>query len=177
MARKKMLLEFMKEMLQEFVKVLRSVLISPKTNTVPQDGTRHVLATEEMEYKECSNFLPLLDGDVVYCPSCYDGDTARVCFVDRVGNSVRILVRIAGINTPEVRTSSQKEKALALTAKNRLEDAVAGKFVTIRNPKTEKYGRCLSDLEVGDIKSVTDYMLADPEICVPYNGGKKVSWE
>lgn len=146
-------------------------------NTVPEDGTRNVLATEKMEYNECLNFLPLLDGDVVYCPSCYDGDTARVCFVDRAGNSVRILVRIAGINTPEVRSSSEKEKALAVRAKKRLEDAVAGKFVTIRNPKTEKYGRSLSDVDVGEIKSVSEYMLADPEICVPYEGGKKVSWD
>lgn len=141
------------------------------------DGTRNVLATEKMEYNECSNFLPLSHGDIVYCPSCYDGDTARVCFVDRIGNSVRILVRIAGIDTPEVRTSSEKEKALAVRAKKRLEDAVAGRFITIRNPKTDKYGRCLSDVDVGEIKSVTDYMLADPEICVPYTGGKKVSWD
>lgn len=146
-------------------------------SAVPDDGKQNILATEEMEYNECSTFLPLLDGDVVYCPSCYDGDTARVCFVDRAGNNVRILVRISGINTPEMRTSSEKEKTLALRAKKRLEDAVAGKFVTIRNPKTGKYARCLSDLELDGIKSVTDYMLADPEICVAYQGGKKASWE
>lgn len=137
---------------------------------------RNVLATQEMEYKECSKFLPLLDGDVVYCPSCCDGDTARVCFVDRCGNNVRILVRISGIDTPETRASSEKEKTLALKAKKRLEDAVAGRFVTIRNPKTEKYGRSLSDLEVDDIKSITEYMLEDSSVCRPYNGGKKHSW-
>jgi micrococcal nuclease len=146
-------------------------------STIPRDGTRNILATEEMSYEECENFMPLLDGDVVFCPSVYDGDTARVCFVDRVGNRVRILVRIPGIDTPEVRSSSEKEKSLALRAKKRLEEAVAGKFVTIRNPGVEKYSRSLSDLQTDTIESVTDYMLEDPEICRPYDGGKKVSWD
>lgn len=146
-------------------------------STTPSDGTRNILATEEMQYEECDNFMPLLDGDVVFCPSVYDGDTARVCFVDRVGNRVRILVRISGIDTPEVRASSEKEKALALRAKRRLEEAVAGKFITIRNPGVEKYARSLSDIETSLISSVREYMLADPEICRPYEGGKKVSWQ
>lgn len=132
---------------------------------------------EEMTYEECEPFLPLRDGDVVFCPSCYDGDSFRICFRDRHGNKVRLMGRLSGIDTPEIRGSSQKEKDLAQLAKKRLEDLISGKFVTIRNPEREKYGRSMSDLKIGDIQSVSDYMLADPEICRPYEGGSKTSWD
>lgn len=139
--------------------------------------TRNVLTREELTYEECQHFLPLRDGDVVFCPSVYDGDSFRICFIDQRGNKVRLMGRLSGVDTPEIRGSSDKEKALALMAKKRLEDVVAGEFITIRRPGVEKYGRSLSDIEVGGIESVSDYMLADPETCRPYDGGKKTSWD
>lgn len=135
------------------------------------------LAREELSYEECQQFLPLRDGDVVFCPSCYDGDSFRICWIDHHGNKVRLMGRLAGVDTPELRGSSEKEKSLALRAKQRLEGAVAGKFVTIRQPAVEKYGRSLSDLQTDTIESVTDYMLADADIARPYEGGKKRNWE
>lgn len=168
-------------MFNEFVKFVNLLPdlkrhIFPKKNNVPHDGTRNVLAEKELTYEECKQYIPLRDGDVVFCPSVYDGDTVRLTWNDSLGNNVRSLCRIKGIDTPEMRSSSEKEKALALEAKKRLEDVAAGEFITIRKPDVEKYGRVLADLEVGDIESVTDYMLADPRICRPYDGGKKVSW-
>lgn len=136
-----------------------------------------ILATEELTYEECEQYIPLRDGDVVYCPSVYDGDSARLTWIDHTGNKVRSLCRLNGIDTPEMRGSSENEKALALKAKKRLADAVSGCFVTIRNPGTEKYGRVLANLQTDEIESVRDYMLADPSICKPYCGGKKVSWD
>ena len=131
---------------------------------------------EKLTYEECERYLPLRDGDVVFCPSVHDGDSFRICFIDHHGNKVKLMGRLSGVDTAELRGSSEKEKSLALRAKKRLEDAVADEFITIRNPGVEKFGRPLCDVEVGEIKSVTDYMLADPEICVPYSGGKKQSW-
>ena len=145
-------------------------------NIVPEDGTRNVLVTEELTYEECEKFLPLLDGDVVYCPSVYDGDSMRLTWIDQRGNKVKIMGRLLGVDTPEMRGSSDEEKELALRAKKRLEDAVSGKFVTIRKPAEEKYGRSMSDLEVDGIVSVSEYMLIDTEICRPYEGGKKIPW-
>lgn len=149
----------------------------PSKNTVPEDGTRNILTREELTYEECEQFLPLRDGDVVYCPSVYDGDSARLTWNDSSGNKVRSLLRLKGVDTPELRTSSEKEKALALRATERLESVVVGKFVTIRGPETEKYGRVLADLETDSVKSAMYYMLEDSEICVPYDGGKKKSWK
>lgn len=141
-----------------------------------EDGTRNVLAREELVYKECEQYLPLRDGDVVYCIRNFDGDTCTLSWLDHRGNKVRSSCRIKGIDTPERRTSSEKEKELALRAKKRLEDAVVGQFVTIRNPGKDKYNRILAGLETETIESVGEYMLADPEICKPYQGGAKQSW-
>ena len=141
------------------------------------DGTRNVLAEEELTYEECEPFLPLRDGDVVFCPSCYDGDSFRLTWIDRSGNKSRIMGRLSGVDTPETRGSSDKEKALALRAKQRLSDVIAGEFVTIRKPGNEKYGRALCDLQTDSLVSVAQYMLADPEVCRPYDGGKKASWD
>ena len=139
--------------------------------------TQNIFETQKLSYGECEQYTGLVDGDVVFCPSVYDGDTARLTWIDRTGKKVRSLVRIMNIDTPEFRGSSENEKLLALRAKERLENAVSGKFITIRNPGTEKYNRILSDIEVGDIKSVSEYMLADPEICRPYSGGARLSWD
>lgn len=167
------------KMFSEFMKFLPSLKqhFFPKKNTEHDDGTRNILAPYEISYEECETFLPLRDGDVVYCPSCYDGDSMRLAWIDQRGNKVKIMGRLLGVDTAEMRGSSDKEKALALRAKKRLSDVIAGEFVTIRNPSIEKYGRSLSDLESGDIRSVTEYMLAAPEICRPYQGGKKSSWD
>ena len=164
---------------REFMKVLPSIKkhLFPKKNKLSEDETRNVLAKEELTYEECEQFLPLRDGDVVFCIKNYDGDTCTLGWVDYAGNKVRSSCRINGIDTPEMRGSSPKEKALAIRAKERLEGAIVGEFVTIRNPGSEKYGRVLCDLEVGDIKSISDYMIAEPEICKPYQGGTKISWD
>ncbi|CAM9865542.1 unnamed protein product [Ectocarpus sp. 12 AP-2014] len=137
---------------------------------------RKVLATEELKYQACEQFLPLRDGDVVYCNKNYDGDTCTLAWVDHRGNNVRSSCRIKGIDTPELRTSSEKEKTLALRAKDRLEGAVVGQFVTVRDPGKDKYNRILAGLETETIECVKEYMLEDPEICKPYQGGKKRSW-
>jgi len=137
----------------------------------------NILTKEELAYEECQTFMPLRDGDVAFCPSVYDGDSFRLCWTDHTGRKYKIMGRLAGVDTPELRGSSEKEKALALVAKKRLEDAIAGQFVTIRNPGVEKYGRSMSDLQVKQISSVADHMLAAPELCKRYTGGTKQKWD
>ena len=167
------------KILEDFMKLLPSIKkrLFPKKNNAPTDGSLNVLAEKELVYEECEQYLPLRDGDVVFCLKNYDGDTCTLAWVDHHGNRVRSSCRINGIDTPEMRGSSQYEKGLALEAKDRLEKAVVGEFVTIRNPGQEKYGRVLCDLQTEIFESVKDYMLADPTICKPYDGGTKHSWD
>lgn len=163
----------------ELVKFLPAIKKNffPKKNTAVNDGTRNVLAEEELTYEECEQYLPLREGDVVFVLKAYDGDTCTLGWVDHAGNKVRSSCRINGIDTPELRGSSAHEKQLGLLAKKRLEDVTVGEFVTIREPGKEKYGRVLCDLQTDTIESVREYMLADPSICKPYEGGTKQSWD
>ncbi len=131
---------------------------------------------EKLEYDECVQFIPLHDGEMAYCPSVYDGDTIRLTWKHK-GEKVRGLCRIEGIDTPELRRSSSFEKELAIKSKEHIKKAVAGKFVTIKNPGTEKYGRILSDIQTNEIESLKQYMLSDPNIARPYEGGKKFDWD
>ena len=170
----------MNTLLSEVLQLLpyiRRRFFPKKNNKSPHDDGINILADKELAYEECDPFMPLRDGDMVFCPSVYDGDTIRLTWKDPAGYNVRSLCRIKGIDTPEMRGKTEREKALALRAKKRLEDIVTGEFVTIRDPGQEKYSRVLSDIEVGEITSVTKYMLDDPEICRPYDGGKKSSWD
>lgn len=128
-----------------------------------------------LTYNNCEPFLPLKDGDRATVVKVYDGDSLTLGFVDRDKN-VRVSCRLLGIDTPETRGSSKREKALAVKARDRLHSFVMGKVVTIRRPGKEKYGRVLADLETDGCESVADYMLEDREVCRPYQGGRKAGW-
>ena len=127
------------------------------------------------DYDKCEKFLPLEHGEIAYCHSVYDGDSVRLCWRSK-GKNVKGICRIMGIDTPEIRGSSDYEKELGIEAKNRLSEVVTGKFVIIKNPGFEKYGRILADLETSEIKSIKNFMLSDPMIARPYDGGKRRSW-
>ncbi len=105
--------------------------------------------------------------------SIYDGDTFRVNiqeYPEIIG--YRIGVRINGIDTPEMRGKCQKEKGLALKAKQftvaRLREA---KKVELRNMKRGKYFRIVADVYV-DGKSLGG-MLIEQNLAVVYDGGHK----
>ena len=166
----------------DILKYVYNLLNSKKNSTeVSHDPENskdsRTLAPYALNYSECQPFMPLHDGDKVYCSKVYDGDTVTVCWVDSHGNKVRIGCRIDGIDTPELRGSSAVEKELALRAKERLSKQVLNKHVVIRNQGLEKYGRVLADLETETCVSIKQYMLEDPELCKEYSGGTKQKWD
>jgi len=167
----------------DFSKILNSVynFVLKKYNTkknrnIPENDKTTIFTDTALEYSDCKPFLPLVAGSVVYVCKVYDGDTCTLSFLNVLGEPVRISCRINGIDTPELRGSEPAEKELALLAKDRLSMAVLGEFVTVLEPGTEKYGRVLCNLKTDNLGSVSDYMLADPSICKPYDGGTKVKW-
>ena len=129
-----------------------------------------------LTYDDCEPFLPLRDGDQATVIKIYDGDTLTLGWTDNDHRNVRLSCRLLGIDTPELRSSSVREKELAVRARDRLHAKVFGKVVTIRSPNKEKYGRVLANLQTDDCASVSDYMLEDKEICRPYQGGKREKW-
>lgn len=95
-----------------------------------------------------------------------DGDTIDVDIDLGFNISYSQRVRLAGIDTPESRTSDKFEKALGLEAKEYLKSKVKdAKLVVIKTElpdSSEKYGRILGWVYVdGNTISVNDQMIED----------------
>ena len=105
--------------------------------------------------------------------SIYDGDTFRANlagYPEIIG--YRIGVRINGIDTPEMRAQCQKEKNLALQAKQLTVTQLRGaKKIELRNMKRGKYFRIVADVYV-DGQNLGE-MLIKRSLAVPYDGGHK----
>ena len=95
-----------------------------------------------------------------------DGDTIDVEIDLGFDVSFSSRVRLAGIDTPESRTTDKAEKALGLEAKEYLKSKLKdAKLVVIKTEKpdsSEKYGRILGWLYVdGSTISINDQMIED----------------
>jgi micrococcal nuclease len=95
-----------------------------------------------------------------------DGDTIDVDIDLGFSVSFSQRVRLAGIDTPESRTTDKMEKALGLEAKEYLKSKVKdAKEIIIKTEKpdsSEKYGRILGWLYVdGNTVSINDQMIED----------------
>ncbi|WP_335989539.1 thermonuclease family protein [Pseudoalteromonas sp. CH_XMU1449-3] len=105
--------------------------------------------------------------------SIYDGDTFRANIKglhSLIGE--RISIRVAGIDTPEIRGKCKKEKDLARRAKKvTVEMLRSGKVIELRNTKRGKYFRIVADVFVDD-KKLSDTLIAS-DLAVSYDGGTK----
>ena len=95
-----------------------------------------------------------------------DGDTIDVIIDLGFDILFSSRVRLAGIDTPESRTTDKAEKALGLEAKEYLKKQLKdAKSVVIRTEKmdsSEKYGRILGWVYVnGDSESINNKMIND----------------
>lgn len=93
-----------------------------------------------------------------------DGDTIDVVIDLGFDILFKSRVRLAGIDTPESRTTDKMEKALGLECKEYLKKRItAAKTVTIRTEKmdsSEKYGRILGWLYLdGESSSINNEMI------------------
>ena len=120
--------------------------------------------------KNCMKFVPQVRrGKVV---SVYDGDTLTLAARHgKQGPPFLFRVRLAGIDTPELRGGSPAEKEAAIAARDWLRERVLGKCVTLEEVGLEKYGRLLARV-VHKGKDVGSLLLAEGH-AVPYDGGKK----
>ena len=112
-----------------------------------------------------------------------DGDTIDITINLGFDLSIKQRVRVAGVDTPEKRTSDHEvEKPLGIDATNwltnKLRDAAAeSRGLMVRtelgNSATGKYGRLLGWLYVGDdVVSLNEQMIAEG-YAWPYDGGSK----
>ena len=107
-----------------------------------------------------------------------DGDTIDVD-IDLVFNiSYYQRVRLAGIDTPESRTTDKNEKILGLEVKKRLDEVLkAATKIVIRTEKpdsTEKYGRILGWIFIDDQKTSINEQLIKDGFAWEYMGETKI---
>lgn len=108
--------------------------------------------------------------------SVYDGDTFR-CNIDGWPGIVgeRMMIRILGIDTPELRDKRPEIKALALKAKQfAVEQLRNAGQVELKNMHRGKYFRILADVyfDGQDLGK----LLIEEGLAKPYDGGKKNTW-
>jgi micrococcal nuclease len=107
-----------------------------------------------------------------------DGDTIDVDIDLGFAVSFTQRVRLAGIDTPESRTTDLKEKALGLEVKEKLKKEIAAaKDIVIKTEKpdsSEKYGRILGWLFLDGSDVSLNQKLINEGYAWTYGGGTKI---
>ena len=106
-----------------------------------------------------------------------DGDTIDADIDLGFDISLSKRIRLAGIDTPESRTTNVKEKAMGLESKEWLKKTLEGaKDILIKTElpdSTEKYGRIIGHLFInGQETSLNNQMITDG-YALAYDGGTK----
>jgi micrococcal nuclease len=106
-----------------------------------------------------------------------DGDTIDVDIDLGFSVSFTQRVRLAGIDTPESRTTDLKEKALGLEVKEYLKNLLDGaEDIVIQTEKpdsSEKYGRILGWLFINDEDTSLNEKMINEGYAWEYDGGTK----
>ena len=106
--------------------------------------------------------------------SVYDGDTLTVDAEPWPDVTIRTRVRLAGVDTPEIRGKCQSEKDLAVRARDFVRTTV-GAQVQLTNVRPGKYaGRVIADVWVRGRK-LSDMLIAEG-LGRPYHGGRREGW-
>jgi len=132
----------------------------------------------EVDWKDTTTFtVPLEEGYVI---KVYDGDTITVAnrlpLLDD-DTIYRFSVRLNGIDTPEIKGKSDDEKEAAKAARDVVAEKILHKHITLKNVSTEKYGRLLADVWIGNLH--INQWLIDNRYALAYDGGTKIqpkSW-
>lgn len=125
-----------------------------------------------IEYNDTKRFIPPISyGKVI---KVYDGDTITIA--SKIPNTdlpmYRFSVRLSGIDSPEIKGQTEKEKMLAKDSRDALHKLIYGKIIHLQNVSIEKYGRLLADIYLDNLH-INNWMLEN-NYAVPYDGGKKI---
>ena len=122
--------------------------------------------------------FPIKGGRVI---KVYDADTITIASKLPFDDSpmYRLSVRLNGIDTPEMKGKdiSDEEKEAAKHARDFVSNMVINKYVKLENIESEKYGRILADVYIGNVH--LNEILLKERYAVKYDGGTKIkpnSW-
>lgn len=150
---------------------------NPKSETKVE--AKDSVNDEEIKWEDTQEFtFPITGGRVI---KVYDADTITIAsrLPYKESPLYRLSVRLNGIDTPEIKGKgiSDEEKEAAKLARDFVHNLVYNKNVRLENIQTEKYGRILADVYIGDIH-VNELLLRE-RYAVKYDGGTKkkpASW-
>ena len=105
-----------------------------------------------------------------------DGDTFLADASVWPGQTVRVNIRIRGIDAPEMKARCDAERAAALRARDALALLFGGDPVAISNIAGAKYyGRVLADVTTSGGDAVASILLGE-KLVRPYAGGRRAGW-
>jgi len=106
-----------------------------------------------------------------------DGDTIDASIDLGFGIYLTRKIRLAGIDTPESRTTNVKEKIMGLESKDwlkhRVENAQCILIKTELPDSTEKYGRIIGHLYINGEETSLSTQMIDAGYALLYDGGTK----
>lgn len=108
----------------------------------------------------------------------YDGDTVTAVVDLGFKTSIKIKIRLVGIDTPEIRTKDLDEKEKGLITRDWLRERILGKKVLLHTTKRGKFGRWLGtiwDLEEDKLEFENSYngKLISEGFAKAYSGDKR----
>ncbi len=105
-----------------------------------------------------------------------DGDTIDVDIKIWLDQTIKIKLRIDGIDTPEIRGKCNSEKSKAKQARQEVINMVKDGKVEIYNIRRGKYaGRVLARVKTADGTDIGQHMI-DKGLARPYHGKKRAGW-
>lgn len=105
-----------------------------------------------------------------------DGDTIRIEALVWIDLRVEVLVRLRGIDAPELNGQCPEERAQAVAATEALAAIAAdGPFKLIEIDDDKYFGRVVADVVTASGVSLADWMLTSG-LVRPYDGGARLPW-
>jgi len=104
-----------------------------------------------------------------------DGDTFFAEALVWPGHTVRVNVRIRGIDTPEMRARCPAERLAATRARDALAELLRNDVAISNIGSAKYYGRVLADVTTEDGAAVAKAMI-DRALARPYDGGSRQGW-
>jgi len=103
----------------------------------------------------------------------YDGDTVHLVF-EYLGHVFKWHVRIAHVDTPELKTKNLEEKKLGYEVRDKLKELINDKVVDVLCLDFDKYGRVLTEITYNGTR--VDKWLIDNGYAKLYEGKTKEKW-
>jgi micrococcal nuclease len=122
-------------------------------------------------YDDTVPFVPDVREGVVL--KVYDGDTFTIGFYQSYSKiPYRILVRLRGVDTPEMEGVDIRKMVRARAAQRFLSSVILGKRVQLTDVSMEKYGRLLAVVHCDGVN--VNRLMVDEHYAVVYDGKRKV---